>query len=355
MLRVAEYADLLESGMKRKRWVLLLLSPVAACASLDGLTGGSLPSPDAGTVDARAPDAPPGDERTATTPDAPADVTASDGASDGSLGAPDTASCEAGLTACGGQCTDLTQDPNNCGACANVCATGLCGTALTETMAAQPALWTFNGSAQWNSFAPSAELTAPGVTNQAGSVLYAHPIATDSFVAQFQFRIGLDGGTRSDGMGFVIETNGATAVGGAGGGLGMTGLTGYGVELDIHDNATCGDTSDDHVGVDALTLCSASEGTPTSLAAQDVTADFDLADTHWHTAIVTLSGGQVGLSIDGTEVLSGVALTGFASGSAYTFGFTGGTGGLVLPDGGGGGYRQEVKNVSVTFPTPRCL
>ena len=58
----------------------------------------------------------------------------------------------------------------------------------------------------------------------------------------------------------------------------MTGLTGYGFELDIHDNGTCGDTSDDHVGVDALTLCSASQGTPTSLASQDITATLDLGD-----------------------------------------------------------------------------
>jgi hypothetical protein len=39
----------------------------------------------------------------------------------------------------------------------------------------------------------------------------------------------------------------------------------------------------------------------------------------------------------------------------YYFGFAGGTGGLVPADGGSGGYRQEVKNIVVTFPTPRCL
>ena len=53
-------------------------------------------------------------------------------------------------------------------------------------------------------------------------------------------------------------------------------------------------------------------------------------------------------------MLSNVPLTGLASGATYYIGFAGGTGGLELPDGGGG-YRQEVKGVLVTFVTPRCL
>lgn len=34
--------------------------------------------------------------------------------------------CLVPLTACGGSCVDLDQDPNHCGACSQVCATGLC-------------------------------------------------------------------------------------------------------------------------------------------------------------------------------------------------------------------------------------
>lgn len=34
--------------------------------------------------------------------------------------------CPAGLTKCGTQCVDLSNDPTNCGACRNVCVSGVC-------------------------------------------------------------------------------------------------------------------------------------------------------------------------------------------------------------------------------------
>jgi hypothetical protein len=118
----------------------------------------------------------------------------------------------------------------------------------------------------------------------------------------------------------------------------------------------CGDTSDDHVGVDDLTVCSPSEGNPTSLfASGDLSAVVDLADTHWHTTHVTLAQGAVSVSIDGTQMASGVVLTNLQAGAKYYFGFAGATGGLFPPGGGPGGFRQEVRNVTITFPTPRCL
>jgi hypothetical protein len=48
-----------------------------------------------------------------------------------------------------------------------------------------------------------------------------------------------------------------------------------------------------------------------------------------------------------------VALSGFVANTPAYFGFGGATGGLVL--NGAGGYRSEVKNVVIVFPTPRCL
>ena len=62
-----------------------------------------------------------------------------------------------------------------------VCATGLCGGSIVESMAAAPSAWTFNGTAQFNSFAPSAMLTAAAVNHQRGTTIYKHPLVVDGF------------------------------------------------------------------------------------------------------------------------------------------------------------------------------
>jgi|SRR5579859_3199569 len=246
-----------------------------------------------------------------------------------------------------------SQEAGPLGLCAGGCVP--CGATITETLAALPTAWTLNGSAFYNSYAPSAELT-PIANYQAGTFIYANPVVIDELDAEFDFRLGLQGGTRADGIGFMLEQSGPTAVGGTGGGLGMAGLTGFGVEIDIHDNGVCGDDGNDHVGVDDLTVCNANDGTPTSLyASPDLSAVVDLGDAHWHHASVTLAQGMISVSIDGTQVVAAIPVPGFHAGQPYYLGFAGGTGGLVPSGGGNGGYRQEVRNVVITFPTPRCL
>ncbi len=321
---------------------------VAGCGflSLSGLTGGTDAGPSTSPEDDAATDAAPldGDDAGPLHDASPVD------AAEAAQG-----SCEAGLLFCNGACVDPASDPGNCNGCGNTCATGTCGATITESLATAPTGWTFNGSARYNSFAPSAELTPIG-NDQAGTFIYDDPIVVDAFDVTFEFRMGLQGGTRSDGMGFMIEQTGANAVGGKGGGLGMTGLPGYGVELDVHDNGVCGDANGDHVGVDDLTLCNAKQGTPTSLfASGDLSATVDLGDAVFHQAEVTLAQGSMSVSIDGTMVVQGVTLLGLQTGAQYYFGFAAGTGGLLQSDGGPGGYRQEVKNIVITFPSPRCL
>jgi hypothetical protein len=253
---------------------------------------------------------------------------------------------------CNGSCVNPTNDPKHCGGCGIVCSSGLCGTSIAADMTSSPSGWTFNGSAAWDSSGPSARMTAAGAAGVTGTVIYTHPIVTDDFTASFQFRIGAGGGGRYDGMGFMIETKGPTAVGATNGSLGMGGLGGYGVELDVYDNGQCGDTSSDHVGIDSLSPCPSGSSLPTSLfASSDLTSTINLVDAQWHTTTVSLSAGAMSVTIDSHSVASSVALAGFMSGTPYYYGFCGATGGLP----GNGGIQTEVKAVTMTFPTPRCL
>ena len=68
---------------------------------------------------------------------------------------------------------------------------------------------------------------------------------------------------------------------------------------------------------------------------------------------MSLSSGALSVTVDAMVVVTNVALTSFQPGSSYYFGFSGATG--LLVSGDGGGYRTEVKNIAIRFPTARCL
>jgi hypothetical protein len=272
--------------------------------------------------------------------------------SDGQATEADSRSCPGVQILCNGACVDPTVDPNHCGACGVVCKSGLCGTTVAAPMMSSPSDWTFNGSAMWSSGGPSAQMTAAGAAGAIGTAIYQHAIVTDAFTVSFQFRIGANGGGRYDGMGFMIESTGPKAIGSGNGALGMGGLTGYGVEFDVYNNGQCGDASNDHVGVDSLAFCNASPSLPTSLfASPDLTGTINLADGQWHPASVTLASGAMSVTVGANNIAKNVALPGFTPGTSYYYGFSGATGGLP----GSGGIQTEVKSVTMTFPTPRCL
>ena len=66
---------------------------------------------------------------------------------------------------------------------------------------------------------------------------------------------------------------------------------------------------------------------------------------------VQLAGGDLSAAVDTHAVAGGVALTGFVPGATYYYGFGGAIGG----GGSSVGMQTEVKDVTVTFPSPRCL
>src|SRR4051794_28324390 len=108
-------------GMTRAPWVVLV-SAAAGGASLDGLTSGSPSVVEAGASgdDAAMADAPSMEASSAPL---------GDSSSDGEV-AVDASACDAGMAVCNGACVDLGTDPNNCGACGNVCTVGTCTAVL---------------------------------------------------------------------------------------------------------------------------------------------------------------------------------------------------------------------------------
>jgi Bacterial lectin len=258
--------------------------------------------------------------------------------------------CDGGIR-CGDVCVDIASDPKNCGTCGNACATGRCGVGLAADMMTRPPDWVFNSMATYDGNTQSAVLTLISTHGPAaGTVVYARPLATDTFDLtfdlKFDFRMGFGGGSRADGMGFMVETAGVNAVGTGGAGLGMIGTGGYGVEFDIFNNAVCGDSSANHVGIDSLGPCVGVQ--PTNLGVVDLGARVDLGDGQWHAAEVQAVAGKFTVLVDGTALLVSIPLQGFTSSSPYYFGFSGSV-------GAGGGYRSEVRKVQLSFTSPRCL
>ncbi len=191
---------------------------------------------------------------------------------------------------------------------------------------------TLNGSAV-NSDDSRLQLTT-GAANQAGSAFWNTPVNVQSFVTDFTFQ--LSGSTPiADGITFTIQTNGPTALGPSGGGLGYgpdhVGGTGgipnsAAIKLDVYSNAG--------EGTDSTGLYL--NGVSPTVPATDLTSSG-----------IALSSGDVitaHLAYDGTylyvSLLDPVVGKSFAtrfainlvqslhSNTAYV-GFTGGTGGLT--------------------------
>ena len=207
-------------------------------------------------------------------------------------------------------------------------------------------------------FGAKTGILTTNAADQGGTLFYRHPVVVDSFTATFSFYIG--GGTASpdagvettaDGMAFVFATDGPGAVGLAGGGcFGVCGLDGFGVELDTFDNDGCGDTNANHIGVDSLAVCSIPDCSdlPTMLTSY-TDLPFMLSDGAPHMATVVLDSGLISVTVDSTAAITAFPLPKeFVPGKPYYFGFGGGT-------GGGTDFHEVGPDLTISFPTPRCL
>ena len=244
------------------------------------------------------------------------------------------------VACCSGACVDTTQDPSNCGGCGQTCGGGTaCGTGFTAFTGTLPANWIANGSATYNAAVNAAQLT--DLNNwEAGSWIYANPIQIDVATVQFDFWIG---GGGADGMGLLFETNGAHALGGAGGGLGMVGLNGVGVEIDEYNNGSCLDDTANHIGIDLLGACNG--GQPSTQAVDD-SPGITVSSSSWHTMVVHVVNGAFTVTTDGISDFTSFTPAGWANGPYY-LGFGGAT--------GGANNYHRVRNVNVSFQTPRCF
>jgi hypothetical protein len=256
--------------------------------------------------------------------------------------------------------TDAGSD-TGLGGCTSACSSGICGTTI-HGWSSTP--WLANGSASFGAgqFGAMTGILTTTADDQAGTIIYPRPVVVDSFTATFSFYIGAaasDGGVVSDsdgqvvmgadGLAFAFETNGPTAVTDYGACFGVCGLDGFGVELDTYDNDGCGDTNANHVAVDSLTACMIADETPLpTLIGSVAQPPFQLADGAAHTAVIELANGAISVTLDGTTVLTAIALPGFTPGGQYYFGFGGGTGDIL-------DFHEIGPDLTITFPTPRCL
>lgn len=176
--------------------------------------------------------------------------------------------------------------------------------------------WTLNGSAQVQG---TQLVLTQAATNERGSAVYSSPVASNGLAATFTVQIG--GGTGADGMTLSLlnaATSSSTSLGGAGDMLGYGGLHGVAIALDTYQNP--GYPSANFVGIATGVL---STGQLNYAATATNVPDLRSGT---HTVGVAVSGQQVSVTVDGTQVLDPTLPAGTIPPSVR-IAFTGGTGG----------------------------
>ncbi|MCB9762864.1 MAG: hypothetical protein H6739_23890 [Alphaproteobacteria bacterium] len=175
--------------------------------------------------------------------------------------------------------------------------------------------WVLNGTAVQDTTGGYLSLTE--VSGGTGTAWYADPLPADDFYVSFMFSTG--GGTGADGLGFGwLDPSAAStaSIGSGGGGMGLLNLQGYSIEADTYYNSGY-DNNGNHLavmGLNGFTNYGDATGIPT------------LENGGWFLLEAWVSGGVVDVDLDGTNYISGVAISGYALTEAI-MGFGGATGG----------------------------
>ncbi|MBS2961942.1 choice-of-anchor D domain-containing protein [Actinocrinis puniceicyclus] len=192
------------------------------------------------------------------------------------------------------------------------------GTAVA-TLSVVPTGWQANGVATVDGSTGTIQLTPATAQFVAGSAFNTSPVGTADLAASFTAQ--LSGGTGADGLTFSLidaTKDAPTSLGGAGGGLGLGGLSGIGVVLDTYQNAQA--NSANYVAI--ATGTGSGSGAMTYLATAPVPAPLR---TGTHKVAVTVLGGVITVYVDAARLLSYTPAAGLIPASAYA-GFTAGSG-----------------------------
>ncbi len=218
-----------------------------------------------------------------------------------------------------------------------VAGTGVAAAAGHTAVSSPGGGWTLNGSARMSGRNLVLTPAAKGTT---GSAVY--PVPEPGNGLHVTFTAQLSGGTGGDGLTFSMLNAahaGPRALGAAGGGLGFAGLRGVAVTLDTYKNP--GDPSANFVGIATGTSAGHLKYAATATRVPKLRVGR-------HTVGVSVSGGRMTVTVDGTRYLSTavtlppsvlLAFTGASGGrtDGHTVsGVSASAGGAAVPPPGGG-------------------
>ncbi|MGF1565500.1 MAG: gliding motility-associated C-terminal domain-containing protein [Flavobacteriales bacterium] len=124
----------------------------------------------------------------------------------------------------------------------------LCTTVLAPTILLGQTYF-LQGSAQ--ALGDDCYRLTPAINTQTGAVWYADQLnLNEAFSIEFQMNLGTVDANGADGICFILQTVGTTAIGQSGGGLGFLGFApAFGIEFDTWQNGEFGDPFFDHIAM----------------------------------------------------------------------------------------------------------